>query len=211
MSLLLMNTWGLANATESSLREQSHERGRQFEVIQSLRIVSVTPHISPRLPERVETLFDLYLDEDRPLIGGSAFEYIEEAIDVFHIYPDAKLSVATYCDQRNSTAYGMALSYQRTRQVQEFLQDLDVLGSQVVTASYGKEALQCREKNVACWDERVRLRSAFKYLAISQPKLGCFVRVGVIGEERLLHNGSLSTQTKFLQKITLVPVLKQRG
>ncbi len=210
MFLLLMNAWGVANATEVSWREASQERVGQFEVMQPLHIVSVPSHASPRLSERAETLFDLYFDEDRPFIGGSAYESIEEAVDILHAHPEAKLSLATYCDQRSSTAYGMALSNQRTRQVQEFLQDLDILSVQIVTGSYGNEALQCGEKNFACWEERGRFQSAFKYLAISHPKLGCFVRVGVMGEETFFYNIFLSKQTTFLQKITLAPVLKRR-
>ncbi|GJL49565.1 MAG: hypothetical protein NPIRA01_07920 [Nitrospirales bacterium] len=182
----------------------------QNEVVTPLAIVSVSTSKLPKHTERSVTLFDLYVDEERPYITGDASKFIEESLEVLDSHRHAKLLVETYCDQRNATAYGMALSNQRTWQVREYVQYMEIPNSRILTTNYGKEDLQCPEKSTVCWEERVRVQSAFKYLAISQPKLGCLVRLGIMGVKKEFLPLSSTEQSQFLQKIKLAPVHQRR-
>ncbi|MGB0911543.1 MAG: OmpA family protein [Nitrospirales bacterium] len=200
----------MANGVASEFIDNPRQRELPHEVIQPLTIASIQGAVQRRDIERTATLFDLYLDEERPFIIGEASKSIGESVEFLQAHHTARLSVETFCDQRNTTAYGMVLSHQRTWQIQDFLHYLEIPNSRVVTVSYGKEGFQCRENSTACWEEQIRVQSAFKYLAISQTKLGCLVRLGVTGVEKELLNIPFSDHSKFLQKIKLAPVHKRR-
>lgn len=160
--------------------------------------------------KRPLSLFDLYLDEERPFIQGEASKALVESVELLDSHRGAKLSVETYCDQRNTSAYGMVLSNRRTWQLKEFVQYLEIPNSRVSVVSYGNEDLQCREKSTVCWEEKIRVQAAFKYLAISQPKFGCLVRLGLMGVDKEFLPISTSRESQFLQKIRLAPAQKRR-
>ena len=152
------------------------------------------------------TLFDVYLDEDRPFIMGEASNAVVEGVGLLEKYADSTLTVETYCDQRNSKAYSLAVSHRRTVQVGEFLKNLEASPSKIGLVSYGSEKVGCPDRGISCSEEGIRTQFAFKYLAITRPKLGCLVRLGISG----MNHSPLSVETKpkhrFLQKIKLAPV-----
>ncbi len=210
VSQLSLPSFGAAHEFDSQSLKDPRQLQFQYEVIHPLQIASIQEPAQYSLPDRAVTLFDLYLDEERPFIIGEASESIGDSVEVLDSHREARLSIETYCDQRNTTAYGMALGNQRTWQVKEFVEYLEIPPSKVLTVSYGKETLQCREKSPACWEEHVRVQSAFKYLAISRPKLGCLVRLRVLGVEKEFLPVVSFDQAQFLQKIKLAPFHNRR-
>lgn len=190
--------------------DNSSRHSLQEEVVSAQVIASTPTNVKQRHTQKAETLFDLYLDEERPYMGGEASISIEKSTEILASHPETTLSLETYCDQRNSVGYGMALSNQRTWQLKEFVNYREIPNSRIVAVSYGKEDLRCREQSSTCWEEQVRVQAAFKYLAISQTKLGCLVRVGILGKKRGIIQYTSTGQSKFLQKIKLAPVHQRR-
>ncbi|WP_447969172.1 OmpA family protein [Nitrospira sp. M1] len=163
--------------------------------------------LQPGLGETVHqgvpwTLFDIYLDEDRPFVKGALSEDLEDSIDFVRHVPAGTLLLETYCDRRGSRAYSLALGHRRAIQLQEFLQNLQIPHAHIQTSSYGNENPQCRETSRRCWEENVRMQSTFRYIAIKESKLGCLGRLRMQG--RALSAPSHMSH-RFLQKIHLAP------
>ena len=153
-----------------------------------------------------QTLFDVYLDEDRPFIMGDASKAMSKGVSLLERYADSILTVETYCDQRNSQAYSLAVSHRRTVQVGEFLKNLEASPSKVRMASYGSDQVGCSKQSGSCSEEEIRTQLAFKYLAITRPKLGCLVRLGLTGMNPPTLSTDKNSTLPFLQKIKLAPV-----
>jgi len=148
------------------------------------------------------TLFDMYLDEDRPFVRGEVLEGLEESVGLAQRESSGTLIIETFCDRRGTRAYSLALGHRRARQIQEFVQNLNVSQLHVHSTSYGNENLQCRETSRRCWEENIRMQSTFRYMAITEPKLGCLGRVRLQGNA-LKHSDT--SPHHFLQKIHLAP------
>lgn len=149
-----------------------------------------------------QTLFDVYLDEERPFVGGEVLEGLEESAGLALLDSSGTLTIETVCDRRGVRAYSLALGHRRARQIQEFLQNLGIAQSKIHSTSYGNDHLACQESSSRCWEENVRMQSTFRYMAIKKPKLGCLGRLRFQGIDLQL----LGKPTRpFLQKIRLAP------
>ena len=80
--------------------------------------------------------------------------------EILKLYPDYKLSVQGYCDERGSEEYNLALGDQRANQAKEYLASLGVPGTQLKTISYGKEKQICGEHDEECWQRNRRAHIA---------------------------------------------------
>ena len=72
-------------------------------------------------------------------------------------YPNYKITVEGYCDERGSSEYNLALGETRAQHAKTFLVDSGVPSSQVLTVSFGKEQQVCTEHDEACWQKNRRV------------------------------------------------------
>lgn len=71
-------------------------------------------------------------------------------------YPDYKLTVEGYCDERGSEAYNLALGEERAQRAKSFLTDSGIPTTQIKTVSYGKDRPVCSDNNELCWQKNRR-------------------------------------------------------
>ncbi|GJL57038.1 MAG: hypothetical protein NPIRA02_41700 [Nitrospirales bacterium] len=154
------------------------------------------------------TLFDVYLDEERPLVKGDVLQDLEDSVELMQIDSAGAFVIEVYCDRRGSGAYSLALGHRRAMQLHELVQNLEISGSYVHSVSYGKESPQCQEASRRCWEENVRIQSTFRYLAIGESKLGCLGRVRIQGQSQKFSG---TPTLPFLQKIRLAPPKPKRS
>ncbi|HUE04493.1 MAG TPA: OmpA family protein, partial [Bryobacteraceae bacterium] len=76
--------------------------------------------------------------------------------EILSQYPDYKLTVQGYCDERGSEEYNLALGDKRAVQAKDYLAELGVPASQLLTVSFGKEKQICSEHDEACWQKNRR-------------------------------------------------------
>ena len=76
--------------------------------------------------------------------------------DIIRQYPDFKLTVEGYCDERGSEEYNLALGDARAKQTKEYLAGLGLPANQLRTISYGKEKPVCADHDEACWQRNRR-------------------------------------------------------
>jgi peptidoglycan-associated lipoprotein len=131
--------------------------------------VSILVHTASRMPDQatkiqiqelLNRIQDAYFDYDkhniRPDAQAALVADSKTLGEILKQYPDYKLTVQGYCDERGSEEYNMALGDKRASQAKEYLASLGVPGAQLKTISYGKEKQVCSEHDEECWQKNRR-------------------------------------------------------
>ena len=131
--------------------------------------VSILVHTASRMPDqatqiRIQDLLnriqDAYFDYNkhnlRPDAQAALVADAKTLGEILKQYPDYKLTVQGYCDERGSEEYNLALGDKRADQAKEYLASLGVPDSQLKTISYGKDKPVCTEHDEACWQKNRR-------------------------------------------------------
>lgn len=113
-----------------------------------------------RIQELLDRIQDAYFDYNRHNIRPDAQTALAADAktlgEILQQYPDYKLTVQGYCDERGSEEYNLALGDRRAMQAKEYLASLGVPGSQLKTVSFGKEKPVCTEHDEDCWQKNRR-------------------------------------------------------
>jgi peptidoglycan-associated lipoprotein len=113
-----------------------------------------------RIQELLDRIQDAYFDYDQHTLRPDAENTLradaKELADIIKDYPDFKLTVEGYCDERGSDEYNLALGDARAKQAKEYLSNLGLPGNQLATISYGKEKPVCTDHDEACWQKNRR-------------------------------------------------------
>lgn len=131
--------------------------------------VSVLVHAASNMPDqatraRIQDLLnriqDAYFDYNkhnlRPDAQTALVADAHTLSEILKQYPDYKLTVQGYADERGSEEYNLALGDKRADQAKDYLSSLGVPAAQLKTVSYGKERPVCTEHNEECWQRNRR-------------------------------------------------------
>ncbi len=133
---------------------------------QPAQAASTTP---PRMPDaatraRIQDLLnriqDAYFDYNKHTLRPDAEAALkmdaQTLADIIKQYPDFKLTVEGYADERGSDEYNLALGDARAKQTKEYLSNLGLPSNQLATISYGKDKPVCTEHDEDCWQKNRR-------------------------------------------------------
>ncbi|MBZ5608683.1 MAG: OmpA family protein [Acidobacteriia bacterium] len=113
-----------------------------------------------RIQDLLNRIQDAYFDYDRHTIRADAQAALktdaQTLADIIKQYPDFKLTVEGYCDERGSEEYNIALGDARAKQAKEYLANLGLPGEQLRVISYGKDKPVCEDHDEACWQRNRR-------------------------------------------------------
>jgi peptidoglycan-associated lipoprotein len=113
-----------------------------------------------RIQDLLNRIQDAYFDYNkhtlRPDAEAALRKDAQTLADIIKQYPDFKLTVEGYADERGSDEYNMALGDARAKQTKEYLSNLGLPGNQLATISYGKEKPVCTEHDEDCWQKNRR-------------------------------------------------------
>jgi peptidoglycan-associated lipoprotein len=113
-----------------------------------------------RIQDLLDRIQDAYFDYNKHTIRPDAEAALKQdgqtLADIIRQYPDFKLTVEGYCDERGSEEYNLALGDARAKQTKEYLAGLGLPGNQLRTISYGKERPVCSDHDEACWQRNRR-------------------------------------------------------
>ena len=108
-----------------------------------------------RIQDLLNRIQDAYFDYNkhnlRPDAEKALVSDAQTLGEILKQYPDYKLTVAGYCDERGSEEYNLALGDKRATQAKDYLDSLGIPSAQLKTISYGKEKPVCTEHSEACW------------------------------------------------------------
>src|SRR5579862_4711196 len=113
-----------------------------------------------RIQDLLNRIQDAYFDYNkhtlRPDAENTLRQDAQTLADIIKQYPDFKLTVEGYADERGSDEYNMALGDARAKQTLEYLSNLGLPSNQLATISYGKEKPVCTEHDEDCWQKNRR-------------------------------------------------------
>lgn len=133
---------------------------------QPTQAASTTPPRMPdaatraRIQELLNRIQDAYFDYNqhtlRPDAEAALKTDAQTLADILKQYPDFKLTVAGYADERGSEEYNMALGDARAKQTKDYLSNLGIPSNQLATISYGKDQPVCTDHTEDCWQKNRR-------------------------------------------------------
>jgi peptidoglycan-associated lipoprotein len=114
-----------------------------------------------RIEELLGHIQDAYFDYNRHTLRDDAVATLaadsKELANILRQFPDYKLRVEGYCDERGSAEYNLALGEARAKAAKDYLVSAGVDAGQLSTVSYGKEKPVCEEPDEACWSKNRRV------------------------------------------------------
>jgi peptidoglycan-associated lipoprotein len=114
-----------------------------------------------RIDELLARIQDAYFDYDRHSLRDDAVKTLNadatELGNILKQYPDYKLQVQGYCDERGSAEYNLALGEARAKAAKDYLVSVGVPANQLSTVSFGKEKQTCEEHDESCWAKNRRV------------------------------------------------------
>jgi peptidoglycan-associated lipoprotein len=114
-----------------------------------------------RIDQLLARISDAYFDYDKSALRDDALKTLQsDSVELRNIltqYPDYKLQVEGYCDERGSAEYNLALGEKRAEAAKDYLVGVGIPGAQLNTVSYGKERQICSEQNETCWQKNRRI------------------------------------------------------
>ena len=146
---------------------------------QQPRVAENTPRSTPTAPNpqpqrggpdaatraRIETLLarieDADFDYDQHSLRPDAVKALQadstELRDIIVQYPDYRLTIEGYCDERGSEAYNLALGDKRAESAKDYLVKVGIPNDQLAVKSWGKDKPICDEHDEACWQKNRRI------------------------------------------------------
>ncbi len=113
-----------------------------------------------RIQELLDRIQDAYFDYDKHTIRSDAQAALQKdaqtLAEIIKQYPDFKLTVQGYCDERGSEEYNLALGDARAKQAKDYLASMGLPGDQLRTISYGKDKPVCTDHDEDCWQKNRR-------------------------------------------------------
>ena len=113
-----------------------------------------------RIQDLLDQIQDIYFDYDKHTLRPDAIATLQVDVktlkEILRDYPEYKLTIQGYCDERGSDEYNLALGDSRAQKAEDFLVTLGMPADQLKTVSYGKEHPVCTEHNESCWQKNRR-------------------------------------------------------
>ncbi|HUP02662.1 MAG TPA: peptidoglycan-associated lipoprotein Pal [Bryobacteraceae bacterium] len=114
-----------------------------------------------RIDELLARIEDAYFDYNKSTLRTDAMTALQadstELRDILKDYPDYKLTIEGYCDERGSAEYNIALGNKRASAAKDYLVQVGIPSAQLNVVSYGKERPVCTDHDEACWQKNRRI------------------------------------------------------
>ncbi len=115
--------------------------------------------------DRIDTLLgrisDAYFDYDKHSLRADAIATLQsdsvELRDILKDYPNYKLVIQGYADERGSDEYNLGLGDARAKSAKDYLVQVGIPSQQLSIVSYGKQKQVCEEHTEACWQKNRRI------------------------------------------------------
>lgn len=136
------------------------ERNTPQPVAQAPRSTTIPPEVRAQLNTLLAKLDDALFDFDKSTIRPDAGTVLKDDLavirDILAAYPNQKLVIQGYADERGSEEYNLALGDRRAQAVKDFLGMAGIPENQLTVISYGKERPVCTDQTEACYQRNRR-------------------------------------------------------
>jgi peptidoglycan-associated lipoprotein len=108
-------------------------------VEESAQNATKTPRSVAIQPASAPSLAPVYFDMDRAVLHAEARASLEARAEVIQQHPEwGVVTIQGHCDERGSDEYNLALGERRATAVKNYLVDLGVPGTRLVTVTFGE-------------------------------------------------------------------------
>ena len=125
------------------------------------RILGPDQSTKDRIQALLDRIQDAYFDYNADTIRKDAQSALyNDSVALSQIlrqYPQYKLTIEGFCDERGSEEYNLALGDTRAKNAKSYLENCGVSGGQIKTVSFGKERQICSDHTEACWQMNRRI------------------------------------------------------
>jgi peptidoglycan-associated lipoprotein len=101
-------------------------------------------------------LQDVFFGYDEWTLTDVGMDALNHGAAYLHDHPAAVLKIEGHCDERGSADYNLVLGDKRAKAAQNYLAEVSVKLTQLVTVSYGKERPVCFDRDESCYQENRR-------------------------------------------------------
>jgi peptidoglycan-associated lipoprotein len=125
--------------------------------------VSRTPDAATRrrIDELLAKISDAYFDYNRHALRPDAIQALQgdstELRNILKDYPDYRLTIEGYADERGSAEYNLGLGDARAKAAKDYLVQVGIPDGQLAVVSYGNERQVCQEHQESCWQKNRRI------------------------------------------------------
>jgi peptidoglycan-associated lipoprotein len=99
---------------------------------------------------------DAYYDFNKSDVRADARDALTKDAEFLRSYPQVRVTIEGYCDERGSTEYNLGLGERRAQAAKNYLISLGISADRMDTVSWGKERPFCTEHTEACWQQNRR-------------------------------------------------------
>lgn len=114
-----------------------------------------------QIADLLKRIEDAYFDYNTSNIRADASKTLaadaHTLSEILSSYPEYKLTVEGYCDERGSAEYNLALGEERAERGKSFLEQSGIPAKQLRTVSFGKDRQTCSDHDEACWQKNRRI------------------------------------------------------
>lgn len=98
----------------------------------------------------------VHFEYDKYAVQDTDKDLLKKQADWLAKYPDVKVTIEGYADERGTREYNLALGARRANAVKEYLVSVGISAARVDTISYGKEKPVCTDSTEDCWAQNRR-------------------------------------------------------
>lgn len=129
-------------------------------VAQAPRPTTTPRAVIDQLNTLLAKLDDALFDFDKSTIRPDANTVLKDDLavirDILAAYPNQKLVIQGFADQRGSEEYNLALGDRRAQAVKDFLVTSGISANQLTMISYGKDRPVCTDETETCFQRNRR-------------------------------------------------------
>ena len=105
---------------------------------------------------------DIYFEFDKSLLLPRAQEILKKKANWLQDNPNVSVIIEGHCDERGTSEYNIALGERRAESAKVFLIHLGIIGSRLITISYGEERPVDPGHNEEAWAKNRRAHFAIE-------------------------------------------------
>ena len=117
---------------------------------------SVIPGSLRDFQNTVGTGDTVHFDFNKYSVLDTDKDVLKKQADWLSKFPEVKVTIEGYADERGTREYNLALGARRANAVKEFLVSVGISSARVETISYGKEKPICTDSTEECWAQNRR-------------------------------------------------------
>jgi len=155
-------TTGTEEETRKRAEEEARQKALEEENLREERLSEQRAKARMGTDRSVFENEDIYFEFDSIRLTPEAQEILSQKAAWLDLNPRARVTIEGHCDNRGTNEYNLALGEGRAQSARDFLVDLGIARSRLVTLSYGEERPIAIGQDEETWARNRRVHLVIK-------------------------------------------------